>query len=378
MTGCRFVCLAFDFGVTDHLSGNRGSELPQRRPQRVPLHQKTNSEVNSLHRTAVAAADRRVKPEKRQSPRSSTLHEVSFPPPPRKSGPRVADLETKLGRALVELDRLRDRLALAEAAKLDAERALEMSKVVKAVEEEEKLLLSQDSDEISEVTQETKTEEESINSPNTNDVFEVVAPTEPINQEKDDVGKPEKDETVAAKEVEEKTEEEQSQTVELRTEMVELKSKLLEKTTEVGILLEENVLFKRRAAEEIANATAAARAKEEELMTKLRSAEVELKQSKAKEELLTEQLQAAEGAKSALEVEMNRLRVQTEQWRKAAEAAAAALVPRDVGDEEWGPALLMAGDGVGEDGVVAGRRWKKGAAGVRMFGELWKKKSLHK
>ncbi|KAJ8485878.1 hypothetical protein OPV22_018363 [Ensete ventricosum] len=363
------------------MSKSRGSELPQRRPQRVPLHQKTNSEVNSLHRTAVAAADRRVKPEKRQSPRSSTLHEIQ-----RKSGPRVADLETKLGRALVELDRLRDRLALAEAAKLDAELALEMSKkqvpaagpVVKAVEEEEKLLLSQDSDEISEVTQETKTEEESINSPNTNDVFEVVAPTEPINQEKDDVGKPEKDETVAAKEVEEKTEEEQSQTVELRTEMVELKSKLLEKTTEVGILLEENVLFKRRAAEEIANATAAARAKEEELMTKLRSAAVELKQSKAKEELLTEQLQAAEGAKSALEVEMNRLRVQTEQWRKAAEAAAAALVPRDVGDEEWGPALLMAGDGVGEDGVVAGRRWKKGAAGVRMFGELWKKKSLHK
>lgn len=74
------MCLAFDFGVTDHLSGNRGTELPQRRPQRVPLHQKTNSEVNSLHRTAVAAVDRRVKPEKRQSPRS-TSHEVSFLPP---------------------------------------------------------------------------------------------------------------------------------------------------------------------------------------------------------------------------------------------------------------------------------------------------------
>ncbi|CAL9084349.1 unnamed protein product, partial [Musa textilis] len=310
--------------VTDHLSGNRGSELPQRRPQRVPLHQKTNSEVNSLHRTAVAAVDRRVKPEKREGSRS-TLHEIQ-----RKSGPRVADLETKLGRALVELDRLRDQLALAEAAKLDAERALEMSK------------------------------------------------KQPINQEKDDVSKPEEDETVTAKE-EEKTEEEQSQRVELRdaAEMVELKSKLLEKTTEVGILLEENVLFQRRAAEETAKATAAARAKEEELMTKLRSAEEELKQSKAKAELLTEQLQAAEGAKSALEVEMNRLRVQTEQWRKAAEAAAAALVPGDVGDEEWGPAL-MAGDGMGEEGMVAGRRRKKGAAGVRVFGELWKKKSLHK
>ncbi|CAL9072950.1 unnamed protein product [Musa acuminata var. zebrina] len=349
MSGCRFMCLAFDFGVTDHLSGNRGTELPQRRPQRVPLHQKTNSEVNSLHRTAVAAVDRRVKPEKRQSPRS-TLHEIQ-----RKSGPRVADLETKLGRALVELDRLRDRLALAEAAKLDAERALEMSK-----------------------EQVPAASAESINSPNTNDVFQVVAPTEPINQEKDDVSKPEEDETETAKE-EEKTEEEQCKRVEIpdSTEMVELKSKLLEKTTEVGILLEENVLFKRRAAEETAKATAAARAKEEELMTKLRSAEEELKQSKAKEELLTEQLQAAEGAKSVLEAEMNLLRVQTEQWRKAAEAAAAALVPGDVGDEEWGPAL-MAGDGMGEEGVVAGRRRKKGAAGVRMFGELWKKKSLHK
>lgn len=251
------------------------------------------------------------------------------------------------------------------------------SPVVKAVEEE-KLLLSEDSDEISEVTQEVKTEEESINSPNTNDGFQVIAPTEPINQEKDDVSKPEEDETETAKE-EGTTEAEKCKRVELpdSTEMVELKSKLLEKTTEVGILLEENVLFKRRAAEETAKATAAARAKEEELMTKLRSAEDELKQSKAKEELLTEQLQAAEGAKSALEAEMNLLRVQTEQWRKAAEAAAAALVPGDVGDEEWGPAL-MAGDGMGEEGVVAGRRRKKGAAGVRMFGELWKKKSLHK
>ncbi|CAL9074748.1 unnamed protein product [Musa acuminata var. zebrina] len=355
---------------------SRASELPQRQPQRAaPLHLKTNSEANSHQRSV----DRRAKPEDRRSPRSP-LHE-------KKRGTGVSDVETKLGEAQEELKMLRDRLALAEAAKLDAQRALEMAKkqipsdipVVKA-EEEENLLLQHDSEGTSEVTQEAKIEEESVDSARTTDVFEVVAPTEPTNVENDDHSKPGEEATVTEKEEEEeaktavenekygkdqmvdKKEEQQRGGVELPNllDLVEL-----EDTTEVGIVLEENVFAKTTAESQTVRTADAARAKEEELAEKLRSTEEELKQSREKAELLTEQLQAAVGAKSMLEEEMKRLRVQTEQWRKAAETAAAALAAGDdVGHEEWGPAL-MDGDAMGRKG-----RGEAEGAGVRVFGDL--------
>ncbi|CAL9085241.1 unnamed protein product [Musa textilis] len=363
---------------------SRASELPPRLPQRAaPLHLKTNSEANS-HRRSV---DRRTKPEDRRSPRSP-LHDNK-----RVTG--VYDMETKLGEAQEELKMLRDRLALAEAAKLDAQQALEMATkqipsaipVVKA-EEEENLLLQQGSEETSKVTHEAKIEEESVNSARTADVFEVVAPTEPTNVENDDHRKPGEEATVTEKEEEEaktavenekdgndqmvdKKEEQQRDGVELPNllDLVEL-----EDTTEVGIVLEENVLIKTTAKSQPVRTAAAARAKEEELAEKLRSTEEELKQSREKAELLTEQLQAAVGAKSMLDEEMKRLRVQTEQWRKAAETAAAALAAGDdVGHEEWGPAL-MDGDAMGEERAVGKRK----GAGVRVFGDLWKKKGQRK
>ncbi|CAL9756081.1 unnamed protein product [Musa acuminata subsp. burmannicoides] len=368
---------------------SRASELPQRQPQRAaPLHLKTNSEANSHQRSV----DRRAKPEDRRSPRSP-LHE-------KKRGTGVPDVETKLGEAQEELKMLRDRLALAEAAKLDAQRALEMAKkqipsaipVVKA-EEEENILLQQDSEETSEVTQEAKIEEESVDSARTTDVFEVVAPTEPTNVENDDHSKPGEEATVTEKEEEDKEEEEAKTAVEnekyVKDQMVDKKEEQqrggvelpnlldlveFEDTTEVGIVLEENVLAKTTAESQTVRTADAARAKEEELAEKLRSTEEELKQSREKAELLTEQLQAAVGAKSMLEEEMKRLRVQTEQWRKAAETAAAALAAGDdVGHEEWGPAL-MDGDAMGEEGAVGKRK----GAGVRVFGDLWKKKGQRK
>lgn len=305
-------------------------------------------------------------------------------------------METKLGEAQEELKMLRDRLALAEAAKLDAQQALEMAKkqlpsaipVVKA-EEEENLLLQQDSEETSEVTRVAKIEEESVDSARTTDVFEVVAPTEPTNVENDDHSKPGEEATVTEKEEEEEAKtavenekDRKDQMVDKKEEQqrggVELPNLLdlveLEDTAEVGIVLEETVLAKTTAESQTVRTADAARAKEEELAEKLRSTEEELKQSREKAELLTEQLQAAVGAKSMLEEEMKRLRVQTEQWRKAAETAAAALAAGDdVGHEEWGPAL-MDGEAMGEEGAVGKRK----GAGVRVFGDLWKKKGQRK
>ncbi|KAL7195924.1 hypothetical protein ACSBR1_036034 [Camellia fascicularis] len=61
------------------------------------------------------------------------------------------------------------------------------------------------------------------------------------------------------------------------------------------------------------------------MASKLSQIEQELEASRANEVELKEKLEAVEGANEALENEMKKLRVQTEQWRKAADAVAAAL-----------------------------------------------------
>ncbi|XP_064993085.1 interactor of constitutive active ROPs 4-like isoform X2 [Musa acuminata AAA Group] len=384
---------------------SRGSsDAPQRQSPRAPLHLRATacSEANSVHHRPVAA-DRSP----RVSPRG-VLQE-------RKRGTRVTDLETKLKKAQEELKRLRDQVASAEAAKTEAEQALVKAKkritatAPTAKGEDVKRHVPQESRKEGGPPQENKSEEESVTSPATMDVFEVVVPTEPIHRENEDVSMQKKEESAVEREKEEtktmisdavvaETEEKKKEEEEDEREPVvipdspqvdALKAKLSEKEKEVEILLEENVIFKTRADEEARQIADAARAKEEELTARLNSTEEELKESRAKAGRLAEQLEAAEGAKAALEAEMKRLRVQTEQWRKAAEAAAAVLATGDATAEDttgrrvaercgsmdkhlgWG-SPLVAGD-MDEDG--SGRRK---SAGIRVLGELWKKKGQRK
>ncbi|XP_009420022.2 interactor of constitutive active ROPs 4-like isoform X1 [Musa acuminata AAA Group] len=385
---------------------SRGSsDAPQRQSPRAPLHLRATacSEANSVHHRPVAA-DRSP----RVSPRG-VLQEQ------RKRGTRVTDLETKLKKAQEELKRLRDQVASAEAAKTEAEQALVKAKkritatAPTAKGEDVKRHVPQESRKEGGPPQENKSEEESVTSPATMDVFEVVVPTEPIHRENEDVSMQKKEESAVEREKEEtktmisdavvaETEEKKKEEEEDEREPVvipdspqvdALKAKLSEKEKEVEILLEENVIFKTRADEEARQIADAARAKEEELTARLNSTEEELKESRAKAGRLAEQLEAAEGAKAALEAEMKRLRVQTEQWRKAAEAAAAVLATGDATAEDttgrrvaercgsmdkhlgWG-SPLVAGD-MDEDG--SGRRK---SAGIRVLGELWKKKGQRK
>ncbi|CAD5191951.1 interactor of constitutive active ROPs 4-like isoform X1 [Musa acuminata AAA Group] len=385
---------------------SRGSsDAPQRQSPRAPLHLRATacSEANSVHHRPVAA-DRSP----RVSPRG-VLQEQ------RKRGTRVTDLETKLKKAQEELKRLRDQVASAEAAKTEAEQALVKAKkritatAPTAKGEDVKRHVPQESRKEGGPPQENKSEEESVTSPATMDVFEVVVPTEPIHRENEDVSMQKKEESAVEREKEEtktmisdavvaETEEKKKEEEEDKREPLvipdspqvdALKAKLSEKEKEVEILLEENVIFKTRADEEARQIADAARAKEEELTARLNSTEEELKESRAKAGRLAEQLEAAEGAKAALEAEMKRLRVQTEQWRKAAEAAAAVLATGDATAEDttgrrvaercgsmdkhlgWG-SPLVAGD-TDEDG--SGRRK---SAGIRVLGELWKKKGQRK
>ncbi|KAL3616407.1 hypothetical protein CASFOL_039797 [Castilleja foliolosa] len=68
-----------------------------------------------------------------------------------------------------------------------------------------------------------------------------------------------------------------------------------------------------------------AREAEREAVSRVRWMEEELERSKRKAERAGEQVEAAQAGKAEMEAEMRRLKVQSDQWRKAAEAAAAMM-----------------------------------------------------
>ncbi|RWW18905.1 hypothetical protein GW17_00017079 [Ensete ventricosum] len=341
------------------------------------------------------------------TPQNPSLHREHHRRRPM-SWSRVADLETKLSKAQEELKKLRDQLGSAEVAKVDAEQALEKAKkqvftVDRNSELDKRKSPPQESEPAPEPKPQTapKSEVEDVSSPTASDVSKLVVPMEPLDQIKhEEEAEKEKDEqnmeTIMQKDDDNNNGggvEERNELVDLpeSPEEVKLKYMILEKAKEVEFLLEENMSFKRRAEEEAENLAADARAKEEELKAKIGSMEEELKESRARAAHLMEQLAAAEGAKATLEVEMRRLRVQTGQWRKAAEAATGLLAAGDRAAAETGGRRVaercrsmdghhggfdgwdspLVGGVSEEDGVVGGRRK---SAGIWTFGDLWKKR----
>lgn len=114
-----------------------------------------------------------------------------------------------------------------------------------------------------------------------------------------------------------------------------LQTSLMDKETELQSVMEENEILKseinnreleRSKLNDEARALAeAARAAEKEALMKLGYLTEEADKSTRKVERVTEQLDAAQAANSEMEAELRRLKVQADQWRKAAEAAAAML-----------------------------------------------------
>ncbi|KAL5135296.1 Interactor of constitutive active ROPs 2, chloroplastic [Glycine soja] len=120
----------------------------------------------------------------------------------------------------------------------------------------------------------------------------------------------------------------------LDADVEELKENLLDRETELQNIAAENSMLKMDIKEELeknkitneALASAeAARAAEQEALTKLGSITEEADKSNKRVVQVTEQLDAAQAANSELEAELRRLKVQSDQWRKAAEAAASML-----------------------------------------------------
>ncbi|XP_051226118.1 interactor of constitutive active ROPs 4 [Lolium perenne] len=405
---------------------SRGSELPpQRASPRAPLHLKTtaSSDSNAAHHRSVLDRTSPKLAADRHSPRSPL-------PEKKRAGTRVAELETKLGKVQDELKKLREQLVSAEAAKKDAQVALEEAKkhvgtkgspkpaaasppspspapspaaAPVALEEEKKADDVKAAEPPAAVAAEEQEEEESsINSPAT-DVFEVVR-TESGDKENqaaplaaedgEEVSCGDKPAAVVLAPAEEDVEVEETKAMieeagkthnasaaapaaaakEIPEEVAELRAQLAAREMEVAVLAADNAELKKLAAD----AAAAARTAEEDAAARAFLVEQELRENAAREARVGEQLRAADAAREALEAEMRRLRVQTEQWRKAAEAAAAViggdahLVGHHGGNGNgWGSPATMPDDG--DDEGFGGKR-KGGAGGIRMLGDLWKKK----
>ncbi|KAL5997582.1 hypothetical protein ACLOJK_008512 [Asimina triloba] len=378
-----------------------GSEIPERRSPRVPLQLRTSSsESDGVHSTNRPVVDRSPKIGDRRSPRNPIAE--------KKRGPRISDLEAQLSQTQEEVKKLKQQLAAVEAAKKDAQEELEKTKKQIPAEEPQQIHESKENS-VTGISPEKLPEQENAvdeNFPET-DVFEVplVPPPAPAATEAspdvpapaateaspDMVHAPEK-EDIATKPIEfseplselEKPPEVASPE---NAEISELKAKLAEKEKELEIFCSENDELKRQVSDAAAEASVA-RAREEEAALKLSHIGIELEESKSNTAKLADELKAIEGAKLALETEMKKLRVQTEQWRKAADAAAAVLAGgadmngriaercSSMDKHHHGGFESVGYPGFGSpmsdlDELGSGKR--KGA-GIRMFGDLWKKK----
>lgn len=118
----------------------------------------------------------------------------------------------------------------------------------------------------------------------------------------------------------------------LKADLEDLRATLLDKETEFQSTKEENEMLKteiqkreteRREANE--EAVEEAREAEREAMLKLGQVTEEADKSSQRAARASGQLEVAQNENSELEAELRRLKVQSDQWRKAAEAAAAML-----------------------------------------------------
>ena len=353
-----------------HRQSPRGSSLQLRT---------SSSDSDPLHHRPIT--DRSPKVGDRRSPRGGAQSDSVNQ---KKLGTRIADLESQLGQAQDELKNLKMQLASAEAAKKEAQEELEKKETHKPTTHD-----AMDSSHPDEAPVENQQKE--------TDVFEV--PVEKaaveveveveliqLSDQEDEKSKP----TEISTEPPEIPEPEKLSFEELamkkNDEINSLKSKLEEKEKELEGSCQEIEGLKKQL-NDAASEIALARTKEEEMDVRLNEMREDLKSNKANEANLKEKLEGVERGKEALEAEMKKMSVQTEQWRKAADAAAAVLAGgvdmnmnnRSRISERCGSMdkQHFGGSFVGSP-VLTDHDFddgKRKGSGIKMFGELWKKKS---
>ncbi|XP_018817427.2 interactor of constitutive active ROPs 3-like isoform X2 [Juglans regia] len=118
--------------------------------------------------------------------------------------------------------------------------------------------------------------------------------------------------------------------------IAELRANLMDKETELQSIMEENEMMKleinkremssrANVNDEVIAEVEAAKSAEREALVKLGVVMGEADKSNRRAAMVTEQLEAAQSANSEMQGELRRLKVQSDQWRKAAEAAATML-----------------------------------------------------
>lgn len=174
----------------------------------------------------------------------------------------------------------------------------------------------------------------------------------------------------------------------VESDLVELKARLLDKETQLQSLTEENETLKleiekneierNKVSDEAIVMAEAARAAEREALMKVDYLTEEADKSCRRAERVTEQLDAAQVANTELETELRRLKVQSDQWRKAAEAATAMLSSGNSGKFVERAASLdghynhVTGSPYSED-MDDDSPKKKNANMLKKIGVLWKK-----
>lgn len=178
-------------------------------------------------------------------------------------------------------------------------------------------------------------------------------------------------------------------------EIDQIRAMMEEKEKELRVVIEENESLKKQL-DEAKSELDLARKREEDLASKVNQLGEDLEVSRGKEAQFKEKLIDAEAAKELLEIEMKKMKVQTEQWRKAADAAASVLAG---GAEKKGrvsersasmdnhfnsifepPPITGFGGYLGspeageDDPDDSFGGVKKRGSGIRMLGDLWKKK----
>ncbi|KAL8516104.1 hypothetical protein ACS0TY_014690 [Phlomoides rotata] len=170
---------------------------------------------------------------------------------------------------------------------------------------------------------------------------------------------------------------------ESNAEIENLKASLMDKETDLEKTLKENEKLKMEIKNgvEVGTDIESARAAEREAVMKVGYMIEEVDKSKRKAVRVGEQLEAVQAANAEMEAELRKLKVQSEQWRKAAEAAAAMLSAGNNGqimertgsmDSHYSPRTGKISSPYGDD-LDEDLLKKKNANVLKRFGVLWKK-----
>lgn len=367
----------------------RLTEVPQKQTPRGPSHLRTSSSASDpLHHRV--KTERIPKIAEGRSPRGAQSDPVNK----KKLGTRIADLESQLGQAQDELKSLKDQLVSAETAKKVAQEQLDkkakkQQNVPESMQIQEKHSTSMKTEEMDMKNSSVAEFGSSDEVENETDVFEVPMETKTqVISRSDDLSS---EMAVVTTMPENSTFDELGSK---NDEINLLKTKLDEKDKEMGVFQNENQSLKNELNEKSLKMSSD-QSQIEELILKLNTVDQELENTKNNALQINEKLIATEKAKEELESEMKRLRVQTEQWRKAADAAASVLaggvemngrrVSERCGSMDnhyrstYEPVGVYPGyvdsprpmDDESDDAFEGGKR--KGS-GIRMFGDLWKRK----